>query len=210
MMTVRVKICGLRDRAGVDAACAAGADWVGFVFFERSPRHVTADVAGRLARAIPPDGPQRIGLFVHPTDDAIRQVLDHVPLDGLQIYDDAARAAAIRARFGLPVWLAAGVAAPTDLPHACAVDGLVIESRPPAGSDRPGGNARSFDWGLTARWQAPAPWLLAGGLNPGNVRRAIRQAGARAVDVSSGVESAPGVKSASLIHQFVQAARNPA
>nr|WP_194285501.1 phosphoribosylanthranilate isomerase [Komagataeibacter medellinensis] len=210
MMTVRVKICGLRDRAGLDAACEAGADWVGFVFFARSPRHVTAQEAGMLARTMPKAGPQRIGLFVRPTDVQIAEVLDHVPLDGLQIYDDAARATAIRARFGLPVWLAAGIASRADLPQACAVDGLVIESRPPTGSDRPGGNAHRFDWALTQKWQAPVPWLLAGGLDPDNVQLAIRQSGARAVDVSSGVESAPGIKSATLIHRFVQAARNSA
>ncbi|WP_102325023.1 phosphoribosylanthranilate isomerase [Komagataeibacter saccharivorans] len=206
-MTVRVKICGIRDRIGLDAACAAGADWIGFVFFGRSPRHVTPDVAGELARGMMSAGPQRIGLFVRPTDDEIRTVLDHVPLDGLQIYDDGPRAAAIRARFGLPVWQAAGIAAAADLPRNCAVDGLVIESRAPAGSDRPGGNAHAFDWTLTKGWQAPVPWLLAGGLTPDNVQRAIDQSGTRAVDVSSGVESAPGVKSAALIHAFVQAAR---
>lgn len=91
-----------------------------------------------LARAIANDGPGRIGLFVRPTDDEIRAVLDHVPLDGLQIYDDASRAAAIRDRFALPVWLAAGIGSTVDLPASCAVDGLVIESRAPKGSDRPG------------------------------------------------------------------------
>ncbi|GCE80887.1 phosphoribosylanthranilate isomerase [Komagataeibacter oboediens] len=206
-MTVRVKICGIRDQMGLDAACAAGADWVGFVFFSRSPRCVTAQVAAPLARAIANDGPGRIGLFVRPTDDEIRAVLDHVPLDGLQIYDDASRAAAIRDRFALPVWLAAGIGSTVDLPASCAVDGLVIESRAPKGSDRPGGNAHAFDWTLTAGWTAPVPWLLAGGLRPDNVRRAIECSGARAVDVSSGVESAPGVKSPELIRQFVQAAR---
>ncbi|GAB6967418.1 phosphoribosylanthranilate isomerase [Komagataeibacter kakiaceti JCM 25156] len=208
-MPVRVKICGIRDEAGLDAACAAGADWVGFVFFGRSPRHVTAEVAGRLTHAVSINGPRRIGLFVRPTDDEIRHVLDHAWLDGLQIYDEAPRAMAIREQFGLPVWLATGVARRADLPATCGVDAMVIESRAPAGSDRPGGNARAFDWTLTERWRAPAPWLLAGGLTPDNVRTAIGQSGARAVDVSSGVESAPGVKSPELIHAFVRAARTP-
>ncbi|AQU87686.1 N-(5'-phosphoribosyl)anthranilate isomerase [Komagataeibacter nataicola] len=205
-MTVRVKICGIRDGAGLDAACAAGADWVGFVFFSRSPRHVTAPQAAPLVRRLPHDGPRAIGLFVRPTDDEIRHVLDTVALDGLQIYDTATRAAAIRVQFGVPVWLAAGIAVRADLPQSCAVDGLVIESRPPAGAQRPGGNARTFDWSLTEGWQAPAPWMLAGGLRPGNVREAVRLSGARAVDVSSGVETAPGVKSPALIHEFVRAA----
>ncbi|CAM3076403.1 phosphoribosylanthranilate isomerase [Komagataeibacter xylinus] len=207
-MTVRVKICGIRDEAGLDAACAAGADWVGFVFFSRSPRHVTAAQAFPLARHLPPDGPRAIGLFVRPTDDEIRHVLDTVRLDGLQIYDTAARAAAIRARFGMKVWLAAGIATRDDLPQACAVDGLVIESRPPAGAQRPGGNAQAFDWSLTGGWQAPVPWMLAGGLRPDNVREAVMRSGARAVDVSSGVETAPGIKSPALIEAFVQAARS--
>ncbi|QHC34978.1 phosphoribosylanthranilate isomerase [Komagataeibacter xylinus] len=207
-MTVRVKICGIRDGAGLDAACAAGADWVGFVFFSRSPRHVTAPQAAPLVHRLPVGGPRAIGLFVRPTDDEIRHVLDTVALDGLQIYDTAARAAAIRARFGVPVWLAAGIAARADLPQACTVDGLVIESRPPAGAQRPGGNAQAFDWSLTEGWQAPVPWMLAGGLRPDTVREAITRSGARAVDVSSGVETAPGIKSPALIREFVQAARS--
>ncbi|KON65561.1 N-(5'-phosphoribosyl)anthranilate isomerase [Komagataeibacter europaeus] len=206
-MPVRVKICGIRDHAGLDAAAQAGADWVGFVFFSRSPRYVTAQAASALARDMAVDGPKRIGLFVRPTDDDIRRVLDHVPLDGLQIYDDAGRIEAIRTHSGLPVWGAVGIASRHDLPETCRVDGLVIESRAPAGSDRPGGNAHAFDWTLTHGWQAPVPWLLAGGLNPDNVQRAIQHSGARAVDVSSGVESAPGVKSPELIRRFVQAAR---
>ncbi|GCE91073.1 phosphoribosyl anthranilate isomerase [Komagataeibacter diospyri] len=206
-MPVRVKICGIRDHVGLDAATQAGADWVGFVFFSRSPRNITAQAAGVLARDMATGGPERIGLFVRPTDDDIRRVLDNVPLDGLQIYDDADRTDVIRRRFGLPVWGAVGIASTQDLPETCAVDGLVIESRAPAGSDRPGGNAHAFDWTLTGGWQAPVPWLLAGGLNPDNIQRAIRQSGARAVDVSSGVESSPGVKSSELIRRFVQAAR---
>ena len=206
-MTVRVKICGIRDGAGLDAACAAGADWVGFVFFSRSPRHVTAPQAAPLVRRLPHGGPRAIGLFVRPTDDEIRHVLDTVTLDGLQIYDTAARAAAIRAQFGMQVWLAAGIATRDDLPQACAVDGLVIESCPPAGAQRPGGNAQAFDWSLTAGWQAPVAWMLAGGLRPDNVREAVMRSGARAVDVSSGVETAPGIKSPALIHEFVRAAR---
>lgn len=206
-MPVGVKICGIRDHAGLDAATQAGADWVGFVFFSRSPRHVTVEAARMLARDMAADSPKRIGLFVRPTDDDIRRVLDHVPLDGLQIYDDADRTEAIRTHFDMPVWGAVGIASSDDLPETCQVDGLVIESRAPAGSDRPGGNAHAFDWTLTDGWRAPVPWLLAGGLNPDNVQRAIRHSGARAVDVSSGVESAPGVKSPELIRRFVQAAR---
>jgi phosphoribosylanthranilate isomerase len=133
-------------------------------------------------------------------------------LDGLQIYGEAGLARAIRARFGLPVWLARGVSAPADLPiaeHAAeGLDGMVIESKPPPGATRPGGNATALDWSLLAGWAPPLPWLLGGGLTPYNVTEAIARSGATGVDVSSGVESAPGVKDTALIRAFIKASRN--
>jgi phosphoribosylanthranilate isomerase len=201
---IRVKICGINDAAGRDAAIAAGADWLGFVFFPASPRAVTPDQAACLAAGVP----ARVGLFVRPDDADIAAVLGAVRLDVLQIYDTADRCADIRARFGTPVWRAVGVAVPADLPtDAGGVDGFVIEAKPPAGATRPGGNASTFDWGVPAGWRAKLPWLLAGGLTPENVAAAIRAAGAAAVDVSSGVERAPGVKDAALIAAFVASAR---
>lgn len=208
--TIGVKICGLTEPAGLDAAIAHGADWVGFVFFPRSPRHVTpAQAAGLIAR-VPAGGPRRIGLFVAPTDAAIEAVLDAATLDGLQIYAGDERAMAIRLRFGLPVWQARGVAAAADLPAASPMDGLVIESRPPAGADRPGGNGQAIDWTITRGWSAPAPWILAGGLTPDNVAEAVARSAAPAVDVSSGVESAPGRKDPDLIARFIRTARQTA
>jgi phosphoribosylanthranilate isomerase len=203
----RVKVCGLNDAAGFDAAAAAGADWLGFVFFARSPRHVTparaAALSARLAR-----GPGRVGLFVEPTDDAVAAALAALRLDALQLYTSAERAAALRARFGVPVWRAVGVRERADLPGAAAgTDGLVIEAKPPAGATRPGGNAVAFDWSLLSGWTAPVPWLLAGGLRADNVAEAIRISGAPAVDVSSGVERAAGVKDPALIRAFIAAAR---
>jgi phosphoribosylanthranilate isomerase len=205
----RVKVCGLNDAAGFDAAVAAGADWVGFVFFARSPRHVTpAEAAGLSARHA--GGPARVGLFVEPTDDEVAATLAAVKLDVLQLYGPARRAAALRARFGVPVWRAVGVRERADLPGAAAgADGLVIEAKPPAGATRPGGNALAFDWSLLAGWTAPAPWLLAGGLRADNVAEAVRVTGAPAVDVSSGVERAAGVKDPALIRAFIAAARAP-
>jgi phosphoribosylanthranilate isomerase len=201
---IRVKICGINDAAGRDAAIAVGADWLGFVFFPPSPRAVTPGQAARLAAGVP----ARVGLFVRPADADIAAVLGAVRLDVLQIYDTAARCAEVRARFGIPVWRAVGVAVPADLPaEAGGVDGFVIEAKPPEGASRPGGNAAAFDWGLLAGWRATLPWLLAGGLTPGNVAAAIGAAGAAGVDVSSGVERAPGVKDAALIAAFVAAAR---
>lgn len=204
---VGVKICGVADAAALDAAAEAGADWIGFVFFDRSPRVVTAQAASKLQRRLERRA-LGVGLFVAPDDDEVARVLDAVPLDVLQVYAGAARADALRRRFGLPVWRACGIATATELPTATTLDGLVIEARPPAGADRPGGNGARLDWRITAGWTAPAPWLLAGGLSAGNVADAVRQSGAAAVDVSSGVESAPGIKDPVLIRRFVAAARS--
>lgn len=204
---IGVKICGLNDPAGVDAAVAAGADWLGFVFFPASPRAVSPAQAAALS-ARHPGGPKRVGLFVDPDDAEIAAALAVLPLDVLQLYVPPARAAALRARFGVPVWRAVGIAGPNELPTADeAVDGYVIEPKPPAGATRPGGNAVSLDWGMLAGWTAPRPWLLAGGLTPHSVAAAIRASGAAAVDVSSGVERTRGVKDPALIAAFVAAAR---
>ncbi len=206
-MKVEVKICGVNSAAAFDAAAAAGADWVGFVFFPRSPRVVSPADAHALSGRLD-GGPRRVGLFVEPTDAEVASTLATVKLDALQIYASAARAAALRASFGLPVWLAWGVATADDLPHAApSVDALVLEAKPPAAATRPGGNAASFDWSLLAGWQAPTHWWLAGGLHPGNVAAAIQSAGPPGVDVSSGVETTPGVKEPALIRAFIAAAR---
>ena len=200
---MRVKICGVRTVAALEAAAAA--DWVGLVFFARSPRHITAvEAAALLAERVTP---RRVGLFVAPQDEEVLGVLRQVRLDVLQVHASEARVVELQALTGLEVWRAVGVAARDDLPLASGADALVVESRPPAGADRPGGNARAMDWALTRGWLAPAPWLLAGGLTPGNVAEAVARSGAMAVDVSSGVESAPGVKDPALIHRFINAAR---
>jgi phosphoribosylanthranilate isomerase len=209
MTGVRVKICGLTTEDAFDAAVAAGADWVGFVFFPPSPRFVSpARAACLVARA--PDGPPRVGLFVDPTEAAIAEVLETVPLDVLQIYG-AVDPAALRTRFGRAVWRAAGVSVAADLPREMGgADALLIEAKPPKDATRPGGNALAFDWQIMRGWTAPGPWLLAGGLTVANVAEAIRPTSAPAVDVSSGVESAPGVKDPELIRKFVQQARRTA
>ena len=208
-MTVRVKICGINAPDAFDAAMTAGADHVGFVFFARSPRHVLPAQAAALSDRRR-GGPSRVGLFVAPDPEEIAATLAVVSLDILQIYADAAFVAAMRSRFGLTVWRAVGVADRADLPAALdGADGFVVEAKPPPGATRPGGNATLFDWSLLSGWKAPGPWLLAGGLTPDNVGAAIFQSGAGAVDVSSGVETAPGVKSPALIERFVMAAREP-
>ena len=202
-----VKICGINDPVAFDTAVQAGADWVGFVFFPPSPRYVTPEAAAALSGRIA-GGPPRVGLFVEPTGAAIARVLDTVALDILQIYGAVDILAAIKARFGLPVWRAVGVSGPADLPDdPLGADRLLVEAKPPAGANRPGGNATTFDWTVLSGWSAPAPWMLAGGLTPDNVATAIQKTGAEAVDVSSGVESRKGVKDPALIRAFVAAAK---
>jgi phosphoribosylanthranilate isomerase len=206
---IRVKICGVTDPAAFDTIVACGADWVGFVFFPASPRALSPREAAALSARYD-GGPQRVGLFVEPSDDDVAAALDALPLNALQLYTTPARAAELRARFGVPVWRAVGVLARADLPAAAdGTDGFVIEAKPPSGATRPGGNAASIDWRVTAGWSSPAPWVLAGGLTPSNVAEAVRQSGAPAVDVSSGVERSPGVKDTALIRAFVAAARRP-
>lgn len=203
----QVKICGLKDPAAFDATMEAEADYAGFVFYPKSPRYVSIETASALARRR--QGQTRlVGLFVAPAPDQVAAVLQDVKLDILQIYGTVAQLAALRARFGCPVWRQLGVASMADFPARDeAVDGFVVEAKPPEGASRPGGNGVLADWALLARFQPLHPWLLAGGLNPDNVAEALRQTGAPGVDVSSGVETAPGEKSPALIRRFVESAR---
>jgi phosphoribosylanthranilate isomerase len=201
----RVKICGINSANAFDAAVDAGADWVGFVFFARSPRFVTAAEAAAVS-ARRTGGPPRVGLFVSASDDEIAAVLAGVKLDILQLYDSPERAASVAARFGLPVWRSVSVSGA--LPESAgAASALLVEPPAPEGATRPGGNAVVLDWGLLRGWSPGFPWLLAGGLTPENVGRAIAESGAAAVDVSSGVETAPGRKSVELISRFVAAVK---
>ncbi|NMJ41054.1 phosphoribosylanthranilate isomerase [Roseomonas sp. JC162] len=211
-MPVEVKICGIRDAEGFDAAIGAGADLIGFVFFPPSPRAVTPGQARALS-ARHAGGPIRTGLFVDPTDDQIAAVLAELPLGLIQLHgtETPERAAAIRARFATPVMKALGVGTAADLDvvpaYADVVDRFLFDAHPPPGGPLPGGNAQPFEWRLMAGRTIPKPWLLAGGLTPGNVAEAIRTAQAPGVDVSSGVERARGVKDAALIRAFITAAK---
>ncbi len=202
-----VKICGIRDAAAMDAVAEAGADWVGFVFFPPSPRSLPpADAAALAARH--PNGPKPVALLVDPTDAEVANVLAAVPLAALQVHASAARAAEIQNRFGVPVWHAVGVDGAGDLPQqASGVSRLLLDRKPGANATLPGGNAAAFDWSVLRDWQAPAPWVLAGGLTPASVAEAIRRTGAPVVDVSSGVERSRGVKDPAMIESFVAAVR---
>jgi len=207
-VSIEVKICGINTPDAFDAVAEAGADWVGFVFVPASPRAVTPGEAARLSARLR-GGPGRVGLFVEPSDDDLARALDAVTLDAVQLYVSPERAEAVGARFGVPVWLALGVAAPSDLPSTAppGVDRLLLDAKPPACAALPGGNAHPFDWPMLRSWLTPLPWLLAGGLTPGTVAEAVRAAAAPGVDVSSGVERVRGVKDAALIRAFVGAVR---
>jgi phosphoribosylanthranilate isomerase len=212
MRDVRVKICGLRTEADVAAAAAAGAAYAGFVFFAKSPRNLTLAEA-RTAALAAPEGLCKVALTVDADDATLDAIVETVPLDMLQLHghETPERVAEVRARHGLPVMKAIGVADAGDLSGliemSLAADQLLIDAKPPKGAALPGGNGLAFDWRLLVGRKWLKPWMLAGGLTRGNVAEAIRLTGARQVDVSSGVESASGVKDHAQIAAFVEAAR---
>ena len=211
MAEIRVKICGLRTPADIQAVADAGAAYAGFVFFEKSPRHVTLQQARDMAFAAPV-GLAKVALTVDADDAVLDQIIEAVPLDMLQLHghETPDRVAEVRARYGLPVMKAVGVADEGDLAaifdYSTVADQLLIDAKPPKTAVLPGGNGLSFDWRLVAQRRWLRPWMLAGGLTPENVAEAIRLTGAPGVDVSSGVESAPGVKDPALIRAFCAAA----
>ena len=213
-MSTTVKICGLTSPQGVAAAVSAGARYLGFVFFAKSPRHVTPEQAAALAAEVPL-GIAKVGLFVNPDDALLQTVLAQVPLDMIQLHgsESPARVTEVRALTGLPVMKAVGVAEPRDLDalwdYGLVADMLLIDAKPPKDAELPGGNGLVFDWRLLAGRQILQPWLLAGGLTPENVSQALRLTRAPGVDVSSGVESAPGVKDPDRIRDFIARATAP-
>jgi phosphoribosylanthranilate isomerase len=212
MPAIRVKVCGLTEAAHVAAAVAGGAAYVGFVFFPPSPRSLSLPAARALALDVPP-GVAKVALTVDADDAALDALCAEVPVDFLQLHgaETPDRVAEVRARYGLPVIKAIGIAEDEDLPlietYGTVADQLLVDAKPPKGATRPGGNAAAFDWVLLDGVDWPCPWLLAGGLTPENVAHAIARTGARQVDVSSGVESAPGVKDTALIAAFLAAAQ---
>jgi phosphoribosylanthranilate isomerase len=207
---IRVKICGLREPAPVAAAVAAGAAYIGLNFFPPSPRSVTIEAARALALEVPP-GVAKVALVVDADDATLTAICARVPLDMLQLNgnESPARVAEVRARYGLPVMKVLGVAVAADLDavaaYAPVADQFLLDAKPPKGGVLPGGNGLPFDWALLAGRRFPKPWMLAGGLNAANVAEAVRRTGARQVDLSSGVETAPGVKDAGLIRAFMAA-----
>ncbi|WP_300298919.1 phosphoribosylanthranilate isomerase [Ferrovibrio sp.] len=211
-MPVLTKICGLTDAAAVETAVQHGADMLGFVFFPASPRNLSAEQAEELLRDVP-SGIDRVGVFVDPETDFLDKILARARLDLLQLHGDETpeRCRAISIYFGLPIIKAIKVSTRADLKAARAyedvVDWLMFDAAPPKGATRPGGNAASFDWSILQGAKFNRPWLLSGGLTPENISLAVEQSGASAVDVSSGVESAPGKKDPARIRAFLDAAR---
>jgi phosphoribosylanthranilate isomerase len=212
MSGTRVKICGLTRAADVAAVAEAGAAYAGFVFFPKSPRNVSIEQARSLAISTPL-GVAKVGLVVNPSDALLEAICADVPLDMIQLHgqESPERVTEVRARFGLPVMKAVGVGVTEDLDkltvYQQVADQILVDAKPPAEADLPGGNGLAFDWRLIAGRRWSKPWMLAGGLTPETVATAVAMTGAAQVDVSSGVEAAPGVKYADLITRFVLAAR---
>ena len=208
MPKTRVKICGLSTAETVDAATSAGAAYVGFVFFEKSPRNISFEVARQLAIDVP-IGIAKVALVVNANDAFLDEIVNSVPLDMLQLHGNEApeRVTEIKARFGLPVMKAVGIASKDDLvqieTYSEVADQILIDAKPPKHSTLPGGNGLAFDWRLIANRRWSKPWMLAGGLTVGNVAEAITLTGAAQIDVSSGVENSPGQKSNNLIQSFI-------
>ena len=214
-MPVTVKICGLTSADAVDATVRAGAAYGGLVFHPKSPRFVALEQARALAERM--RGRLKIVALIADMDDAgIDAIVKAVRPDFLQLHgsETVQRTADIRGRFGLPVIKALPVAEAGDLAVAATyekfADMLMFDAKPPKGADRAGGHGAAFDWQILAGRTFTKPWFLAGGLNPDNVARAVELSGATQVDVSSGVESAPGVKDAVKINAFTTAANSPA
>lgn len=214
-MSVRVKVCGLTSEQAVEDAAAAGVAYIGLNFFAKSPRFVSFEKARDLAVATPV-GIAKVGLVVNGEDAFLDELVDTVPLDMLQLHgaESVERVAEVRARYGLPVIKAIGIATQDDVAQIDlfgeVADQLLIDAKAPKGAVLPGGNGLPFDWQLVKRKFWPRPWMLAGGLTPDNVAEAVQMTGAKQVDTASGVESAPGIKDAAKMQAFVEAANSKA
>ena len=211
-MALGVKVCGVNTTAAVEGAVAGGAAFVGLMFYLASPRYVPTHDAAKLA-ALVPQGVRKVGVFVDPTDAVLERVLAQVGIDMIQLHgkETPGRVETVKARTGREVIKAVSLAAAADVAAAKdyedAADWLLFDAKPNTSSALPGGNGTPFDWSLLkgARWKKP--WLLSGGLTPDNVVAAAKATGAQFVDVSSGVEDAPGHKSPERIRAFLDAAR---
>lgn len=209
-MSATAKICGITTAATLDAAIGGGASHIGFVFFDRSPRAITHAEAASLATRTAGRA-KIVGLFVDPEPGLIDAVRRHVRLDVIQLHgiEDPALVGRLRTEQRLEVWKAVPIKTAEDLRAVGSFAGcatrILYDAKPPAGMDRPGGTGQRFDWALLDGFRHPLPWVLSGGLDARNVGEAIGRIGATLVDVSSGVESAPGIKEPALIAAFLKA-----
>lgn len=205
-----VKICGINTPEALEAATSYGARYVGFVFYPPSPRNVSFDIAWNLARAVP-TGVRSVGLFVDPEDALLEQIVTGIQLDMIQLHgnETPGRIAEIKSKYAMPVMKAIRVRDESDLDniagYEAAADWLLFDSKP-ENAALPGGTGHSFDWSLLKGKTFSKPWMLSGGLTPENVPDALAQLSPNALDVSSGVESAPGVKDAEKIKAFIETA----
>ena len=211
-MAVDAKICGIGSVEALDAAITHGARFVGFNFFEKSPRYVNLEAVQALGARVP-EGVGKVGVFVDPDDTLLAGAIAAGGLSMVQLHglEDPKRVADVRTRFGVDMMKVVRVAEAEDLDSASSyepvADWLMFDTKPPKGATLPGGNAVAFDWRLLAGRSWQRPWMLAGGLDHDNVGEAVNLTGARCVDVSSGVESAPGVKDPGMIKAFLQTVR---
>ncbi|CDX37435.1 N-(5'-phosphoribosyl)anthranilate isomerase [Mesorhizobium sp. SOD10] len=211
-MTLDIKICGLKTDAAMAAALAGGASHVGFIFFAKSPRYVEPAEAGRLREAARGKA-KAVAVTVDAGDAFLDQIVAKMQPDMLQLHgsETTGRVAELKARYGLPVMKALSVSEAADLDRMKSfvevADRFLLDSKPPKGSQLPGGNGVAFDWRVLAGLDAGVDYMLSGGLNAANIGDALRQANPPGIDISSGVESAPGVKDPALIEQFFRAAR---
>lgn len=209
-MSLDIKICGLKTRDALDAALHGGASHVGFIFFARSPRNVDPAVAGALRRAAKGRA-KAVAVTVDADDAFLDAIVAAMSPDMLQLHgrETPERVAEVRARYGLPAMKALAISEAADLDgialYRGVADRFLFDARPPAGSELPGGNGVSFDWRLLAALDRDVDYMLSGGLDAANVGDALRLANPPAIDVSSGVESAPGVKDTALIADFFHA-----
>ena len=211
-MSLLVKICGLSTRETLETALDAGADMVGFVFFPPSPRHVSLETGRDLGRQVKRRA-LKVALTVDADDATLDNIMDALSPDIFQLHgkESVARLRDIKQRFGRPVMKAVPVATAADLAvlpgYAAVADRILFDARAPKDATRPGGLGAPFDWHLLENLDLKLPYMVSGGLHADNVAEALRVTGAGGVDVSSGVESAPGVKDPELIKAFIRAAR---
>lgn len=212
-MTPDIKICGLKTPEALEAALAQGASHVGFIFFRKSPRDIDPQAASVLRR-IASGRAKAVAVTVDADDATLDEIVTVLKPDVLQLHgkETAERVAEVRARYGLPVIKAFSIREPGDLdaiqPYIGIADRFLFDAKPPKGSDLPGGNGVSFDWNILSSLDAKIDYMLSGGLNAGNIAEALAMTNAPGIDISSGVESAPGVKDVRLIEDFFKAVRS--